>query len=130
MTETIAELQRQRQELARQAAKINRQIAAATKAARNAYANRLDYMVIALNKTYSVRDGMLSYQDRKNEKIATINGRNVTITVTFAYPDDNYREGLSISTSDDVRITFEGNLPSTSVFMMLITALSQGDTDD
>jgi hypothetical protein len=127
MIDTLAELQRQRQELERQAAEIDRQMKAIAKAARDDYASRLDDMVIALNKTYSVRDNMLSYRYRKNEKIATIDGRNVTITVSFAYPDENYREGLSISTSGDVRITFEGNLPSTRVFMVLITALSQGD---
>lgn len=129
MTDTLGTLQRQRQELERQAAEINHQVAALVKATRDSYANRLDEMRLALSNLPAARAGRLSYRDHKNEIIATIDGRNVTVTVRFAYPDNNYREGLSISTSDDVRITFEGNLPSVKAFMVLITALQEGDAE-
>lgn len=132
MTDTLGTLQRQRQELERQVEDLDRKLKAARDAQQLAYADRLRDMELALADWTQAEGIKTDRRDRKNAQTTTVGDpefNSQVVTIEFAYPDDDYREGLFVETTNDVRISFEGNLPSVKSFMGLIKGIFEGDAE-
>jgi hypothetical protein len=130
MTDTLAGLQRQRRELERQAVELDRKLKAARDAQQLVYADRLRDMELALADWAQTEGIKVNRRDRKNAQITTVGDPEFNaqvITITFAYPAADYQEGLSVVTTSDIRVSFEGNLPSVKSFMGLVKGIFEED---